>query len=79
MLESIVSGIRDITGGDFLRLLWFWLTKNAEEDKKWDEDDEAKDTYDRTDNYNVFGLAAYLFLSFKNTIGVVTQMDNMLA
>ena len=54
-------------------LLWFWHTKNADaNDKKWDELDEQKDSYDRQDNYNVIGLACYLVLSSKSAICSLT-------
>ena len=49
-------------------LLWFWHIKVADEDsdKNWaDALEEARDSYDRTDNYNVFGLSVYLNLSVK--------------
>ena len=33
--------------------------KNAEEPREWDKIDDAKDSYDRQDNFNVIGLATY--------------------
>jgi len=53
-------------------LLWFWHIKVAEfdSDKNWaDVLEEARDSYDRQDNYNVFGLAVYLNLSIKQALG----------
>ena len=46
-------------------LLWFWHIKNAENSKKWDKDEDARDSYDRLDNYNVFGISTYIFLQYK--------------
>ena len=65
---TIVDSIKQISKGEYYRLLWFWHIKNADEDKKWDEDDESRESYERTDNYNVFGLAVFFFLSFKESI-----------
>ncbi len=52
---------------NYFHLLQFWHVKNAESDKKWDEE-EPKDSYDRQDNFNVIGLSIYLFMSYKSAI-----------
>lgn len=64
VVEQILLGIKSICP-NHLSLLWFWHIKNAEVEKKWDDIDETRESYDRQDNYNVIGLAVYLFLSSK--------------
>lgn len=46
ILEEAFHGIKLICPSS-IHLLWFWHIKNAENDKKWDELDEGKDSYDR--------------------------------
>lgn len=54
--------------------MWFWHVKNSEEEKNWaDELDGARDSYDRQDNYNVFGILVFFSLSFKHAIGRLTN------
>jgi hypothetical protein len=45
LVNEIFLGIRTICP-NYLHLLWFWHVKNAELEKKWD-DEETKDSYDR--------------------------------
>lgn len=61
-----------------MHLLWFWHVKNAEVDKDWAEIDDKKDSYDRQDNFNVIGLATYLFFTAKQSICSITGSNSQL-
>ena len=71
ILTEALKGIKMICPNS-THLLWFWHIKNAELERKWDEIDDSKDTYDRQDNFNVIGLATYLFLQHKETLCHIT-------
>eukprot|EP00347_Sterkiella_histriomuscorum_P018080 403346866 len=74
VLTEVCQQIKNICPNQEL-LLWFWHTKCAEadSDKNWaDVLEEARDSYDRQDNYNVFGLSVYYCLSFKQSIDRLT-------
>jgi hypothetical protein len=45
LVNELFSGVKAICP-NYLHLLWFWHVKNAEAEKKWDEEDQ-KDSYDR--------------------------------
>ena len=64
IVGEVFSSIKSICP-NYQHLLWFWHVKNAEIEKNWGEMDEIKESYDRQDNYNVFGLAVYLFFNNK--------------
>ena len=66
LVNELFKGVKMICP-NYMHLLWFWHVKNAEVEKKWDEEDQ-KDSYDRQDNFNVFGLSIYLFMSYKSAI-----------
>ena len=53
-------------------MLWFWHVKNAEVEKKWDDIDDQRDSYDRQDNYNVIGLAVYMFMANKSALNGIS-------
>jgi len=46
LVDTLFQGIKSICP-NYLHLLWFWHVKNAELDKKWDDMEEARDSYDR--------------------------------
>ena len=46
LVDLIFERIRAICPQQ-LHLLWFWHVKNAEVEKKWDDIDEQRDSYDR--------------------------------
>ena len=64
LVTEIFKAIKSICPNQ-LHLLWFWHVKNSEVEKKWDEIDSSRDSYDRQDNFNVVGLAIYLFFTQK--------------
>lgn len=45
LVNELFRGIQVICP-NYLHLLWFWHVKNAEVEKKWDDEDQ-KDSYDR--------------------------------
>ena len=75
IIQEVVTQIKAISP-NLLQLLWFWHHKNSEaggsDQKNWGEPDETKDSYDRQDNYNVFGLSIYLNFSFKSALCQLT-------
>ena len=78
LVSELFTGIKSICP-DPLHLLWFWHNKNADlNSKKWDEAEEARDSYDRQDNYNVIGLSFYLFMASKTAICSVTGTEEVL-
>jgi hypothetical protein len=79
ILESAFKGVKAICPNS-THLLWFWSIKNAEIEggRMWDEIEEGKDSYDRQDNYNVIGLAVYLFMQAKQAICTLTGTQTVL-
>lgn len=78
ILTAACEGIKAICP-NFTHLLWFWHVKNAENTLEWDKMDDEKDSYDRQDNFNVIGLAAYIFLLSKTAICTLTGTSEVLA
>ncbi|CDW80555.1 UNKNOWN [Stylonychia lemnae] len=73
VITQVVTQIK-LVCPNWVHLLFFWHVKcaDADSDKNWaDVLEEARDCYDRQDNYNVFGLAAYLNLTIKQALGAL--------
>ena len=77
VVYEIFTQIKHISP-NHMHLLWFWHVKNAEVDTNWADHDAQKDSYDRQDNFNVIGLATYLFFTAKQAICSITGTNSIL-